>query len=973
MDTAVAIAAVLVAALLAARLSLPDGVAAIWIGGGILIPILVVLPPRRWAPSITLATIAWLLYFADLGWVTSAAVLRTVGELVTIIVIALLVRRYRCLPMHSLLDVARMVAIAFGAGVARFVVVAAAVQLDPAFDAAHRNLPNNTFMNTFVGVLVVAPVGVALAPPPAWHRPSPRQLVSAVPSVVAVLLLIGLLQVAPFAPWWTGAELLAFAVMLMATLTLPTRGLAVMLLTVTLVITSAVIRGVGPFHRSVSDFLVLQSDTFRAQVLLAILAMTTWSLSVVHASWVRTRNERDATLTQLNAAVGRASVPMSFGPLIDGHVDANEAMAEFFGVTVDQMRDLDWRSVTHPDDLAEDLRLTTALSRGDIDEFTLLKRYVLADGTLKWGQLNIVRIDGPDEDEPWGVAQIVDMTAEIEARQQLEQTRERLRTIVHKASIPMSFGPMDNGLAEVNDARCAFHERTREELASLNWTELIHPDDLAAMQGPHQALVNGEIDRYRLLQRCLMPDGSFKWGDVTAARLDLDDATDDFVVVQIVDVTAEVESRAKLQHLVDTDQVTGMHSRSWITDALQRVLAAAEYPHSPVAAMFLDVAEFDVVTRTLGYEAGDEVVASLARAVLDVLPAGWCAGRFSGHRLLIVAPDAGDPAQIRRTAERILRTVASEIDVRGSRISRTGSIGIAMSAPGSTAISMLRAADDALTHAKNTGRSRTHVLRDGDRVDPAVEPLRLEHELRLALDERQFVLYYQPQVRLSDGTVCGREALVRWRNPERGLLSPAMFMDLMESSGLIVPLGRQILAMACNDIAGSPSRAVPISINVSAVELMEPDWFANFEQTVRRFDIPAGSLTVELTETTVLQLTPDASQALAGIRRMGVGLHIDDFGTGYASIGVLQQVPLTGIKLDRSFVAPLVDPTQSDLDLVRSIASLAHGLRLDAIAEGIETPEQARLLSEAGWQFGQGYLYGRPAPISPELPRPSGS
>ncbi len=960
-DTAVAAAAIVVIALAGLRAALPGGVTTAWFGGGLLIAIFVSVPPRRWWPAVTLGTVAFTAYLAWVGWAWPAALLRASVDVSLAALIALAIRRLRCLPVRSTADVARLAAIGLAAGVVRFAAIEIAAVLDPLFGARTDGLAANALLGTLLGVLVVAPFGAALAIPPAWNPPRWRRLRGGLPAIAAVLLLLAMLLAAPQAGWWPGAEYLSFAIMIWAALTLPRRSLAVLLMGVTLVGSWAVIRGVGPFAREVPDVASLRQDSFEAQALLTVLAMTTWSLFVLRDSWLQTRGQLDAATRRLHAAVDQAAVPMSFGPLVNGGLEPNEAMAAFFEVPADRMRDVDWRAVTHPDDLAEDLRLTSALARGDLDSFQLLKRYVIG-GRVKWGQLNLVRLDDIDADEPWTVAQIVDMTAEMQARHDLEVSRQRFRTVVHKASIPMSFGPVQNGLAEVNDARCAFHERTREELAATDWRDLIHPDDLEAMHDLHERIVRGDIDRYRVTQRFLMPDGRLKWGDVTAARLDLADSDDDFVVVQIVDVTAEVQARERLQHLVDTEEVTGLGSRSWITEALGRALGRAAEEQQPVGVMFLDLSEYEMVFGTLGFEAGDELLATLARAVTGALPADYLVGRFWGDRLLMVAPDAADTAAVEVAAARVLEAVSAEIVVRGHRVSRTGSIGIAVSGPGSTSTTMLRTADRALARAKQAGRSRMVLLPDDSGPDAGTEHLGLEHELREALDGRQFTLRYQPQVRLSDGAVCGYEALVRWDHPVRGTIVPAAFMDVMESSGLVVRLGRQVLDLACAHIAATPALAGPVSVNVSAIELMEPDWLDHVTDTLERFEIPAGRLVVELTETTVLRLTTDARQALSGIRRLGVGLHIDDFGAGYASIGVLQQVPLTGLKLDRTFVAPLAAPTPSDVDLVRSIASLARGLRLDTIAEGIETAEQASLLREAGWEIGQGHLYGRPVP-----------
>jgi diguanylate cyclase (GGDEF)-like protein/PAS domain S-box-containing protein len=621
---------------------------------------------------------------------------------------------------------------------------------------------------------------------------------------------------------------------------------------------------------------------------------------------------------------------------------------------------LDWVGLTHPDDVAEDLRLTETVLSGQSAGYRHVKRYVLEDGTVKWGDVSVVRIDDGSA-TPSGVVQVVDMTSEMTAREELERSERRLRALVDQASIPMSYGPVDNGLAHFNEARLEFHELTREELERADFRELIHPEDLTAMQPLQEAFLAGEIDHYRVQQRFVMPDGRVKWGDKTVARLDLEHDGDAVVVVQIVDVTPEVHARERLQHLVDTEPVTGLGSRSWITTELGHCLRESPGPGS-VVALFVDLSEFGIVTRTLGYEAGDEVLANVARAIAGTVPDDYLVGRFWGDRILIVAPQVTRIEEVEATAARILRAVATEQVIDGSRISRTGNVGIAVSQHGSTVTSMLRSADEALAVAIATGRSRWHLVPDDPVEGDGVDSLRREHDLREALDERQFALHYQPQVRLADGEVCGYEALVRWQHPERGLLAPAEFMDLMESSGLIVDLGRQVLEMACADIVAAPQFSGPVSVNVSALEITEPDWLDHLTDTIRDSGVAADRLTIELTETTLLRLTPDAELALDSIRAMGMGLHIDDFGTGYASIGALQQVPLTGLKLDRTFVSALAEAGQADLDLVTSIASMAKGLRLEPIAEGIETPQEAALLQDAGWVYGQGYLYGKPAP-----------
>jgi len=558
-----------------------------------------------------------------------------------------------------------------------------------------------------------------------------------------------------------------------------------------------------------------------------------------------------------------------------------------------------------------------------------------------------------------------DLAKQVEQRtrtaEELARSEERFRRVLYSAPIPMSFSSMDQGLGEINDARCAFHERTREELATMDWRDLTHPDDIEREEIAAAPLLRGDVDHYEIRKRYLMPDGRVKWGDLTIARAPGPLGEEDYAIAEIVDVTAEVEARLELQQLVDTDLVTGLRSRGWMTAELRRQLAESSRLRRPIAVMFIDLTEFLVVNRTLGYGAGDEILVSLAHAVTRVAPEGYSVGRFDGHNFVVIVPEVEDIDAIEMVAHDMLTAIAGEIVVRGQRISRTGSIGIAVSSRHSTATSMLRDADLALVTAKAMGRSRVHVHVPSFGGD-AEQAIHLEHELREALDGNEFVVYYQPQVWLDTGLVCGYEALVRWDHPERGVLLPSLFMQTMESSGLVIQLGHQVLAQVCRRIATTSDLLGPISVNVSAVEFADADWFDVFARTVRESGIRPELLVVELTETTVLNLTDDAAAALAGVRALGIGVHIDDFGTGYASVGMLQSVPVTALKLDRSFIVPIQEGQAANVALLRGIAGLAEGMGLETIAEGIESAEQAELLRQAGWHVGQGFLFGRPAP-----------
>ena len=551
----------------------------------------------------------------------------------------------------------------------------------------------------------------------------------------------------------------------------------------------------------------------------------------------------------------------------------------------------------------------------------------------------------------------------------LERSQELFRTALYLTTIPMSFGAVDAAHEDVNEAFCDYLGYSREELADFVWQEHTHPDDVAEEQRLDGLIAAGDIDSYRIRKRYLRSDGEALLADLVVRIAKVESTGERIIIAHAIDVTEEERAKNELQWLAEYDPVTELRSRTSITTVLQDELVNATLTDGKVAVMFVDLTQFLVVNRTLGYSAGDQVLADIAHKVVAVVPETYVVGRFDGHSLLIVVPDTQLGRPVQEVAEDVLAVIGEETVASGNRISRTGSIGIAYSNYYSTATALIREADSALVAAKAKGRSRYHV--QGRMPDPQspLERLQLEHELRVALDARQFVMHYQPQVRLGDGSVCGYEALVRWNHPSRGLLSPSVFMDTMEASGLVIILGRQVLELVCDAIRSHPHLPGPISINVSAVEFGDPGWFERFEGTLRTFGVHPESLVVELTETTMLELTDDARCALDGLRKLGIGIHVDDFGTGYASVALLRGVAVTAIKLDRSFVAPLVDESSPGLDLVRGIAGLASGLGMEAIAEGIETCEQAALLLEAGWSIGQGYLFARPsadllAPVS---------
>ncbi|MDY7527289.1 MULTISPECIES: EAL domain-containing protein [Cryobacterium] len=243
-----------------------------------------------------------------------------------------------------------------------------------------------------------------------------------------------------------------------------------------------------------------------------------------------------------------------------------------------------------------------------------------------------------------------------------------------------------------------------------------------------------------------------------------------------------------------------------------------------------------------------------------------------------------------------------------------------------------------------------------------MERLTIEDEIRISLRKGDFVVYYQPIVALLDRSTVGYEALVRWQHPGRGLLAPAEFLPIAEESRLILGIDRYVLDQVCAVLASDPNGATTISVNVSAVDLAHESWAETFRSALRTHGVDPSRLIVEVTETAVLSLRPSTTGSLDAVRDLGVGLHVDDFGTGFSSISLLRDLPVTGLKLDASFVAGLGDGNRGADALAADLAGLVAHLGLTGVAEGVETETQARTLLSQGWLHGQGYLFGRPAP-----------
>jgi diguanylate cyclase (GGDEF)-like protein/PAS domain S-box-containing protein len=462
-------------------------------------------------------------------------------------------------------------------------------------------------------------------------------------------------------------------------------------------------------------------------------------------------------------------------------------------------------------------------------------------------------------------------------------------------------------------------------------------------------------------------DGSYVPVFVTATPLF--DARGD--LAGMIGVSSDISERkaleAELERRASHDTLTGLPNRPAFVDRLGQALRRTRPRQNSreVGVLFMDLDGFKTINDSLGHQAGDRLLVTVAERLRKRLRNEDVLARFGGDEFAVLLEDTAGTSEAIRVAQRIAEDLREPFTVDDFQVSVSTSIGITLGTAQANddPERMLRDADVAMYRAKEQGPGRYAVF------DPAMqaraqERLELEAELRRALEQGEFVLYYQPEVSLHDGKMVGFEALLRWQHPERGLLDPSAFVPIAEETDLIAPIGRWVLEEACQQAKrweeerplASP---MTMEINLSSKQLRRQGLVRTVEEALARADLEAHTLALDMTETVLIRTSEDNTQALDALKEMGVRLGLDDFGTGYSSLSYLKRLPVDRVKVDKSFVKGLGE-NATDTALVRMIIDLCHTLGVEVLAEGIETSEQAVLLRDMECDLGQGYYFARP-------------
>ena len=463
-------------------------------------------------------------------------------------------------------------------------------------------------------------------------------------------------------------------------------------------------------------------------------------------------------------------------------------------------------------------------------------------------------------------------------------------------------------------------------------------------------------------------DGSVRW--VSTTKLPLRDRDGNIIGTFGIsrDITQRKRTEEQLERQAFYDPLTELPNRALFKNRLQHLFHRTRRARdrSLFAVLYLDVDRFKGINDSLGHQAGDELLVAIARRLEYCVRPGDTLARLGGDEFTVLLEDITQESDATRVAERIHNELREPIVVRGHEAFTSVSLGIAISSDGyDSPEDMLRDADIAMYRAKAGGRAR-HQVFAGDMHQRVLSSMRLETDLRRALERGEIVPFYQPIVDLATGTILGFEALARWRHPTQGIIAPDSFIPLAEETGLVGIIGEQMLAQAClqtREWQRAHPRPAPlgVSVNVSTLQLSQRALVTEVEKVLGATGLDPSTLSLEITESALMQNLKAGAGVIERLHDMSIGLHLDDFGTGYSSLAYLHTFPVDTLKVDRSFVSR-VDGGPEQAAIAKTIVALAHNLGMDVVAEGVETVAQADVLREMNCRLAQGFLFGRPLP-----------
>ncbi|MFC8343189.1 bifunctional diguanylate cyclase/phosphodiesterase [Streptomyces sp. NPDC057280] len=552
--------------------------------------------------------------------------------------------------------------------------------------------------------------------------------------------------------------------------------------------------------------------------------------------------------------------------------------------------------------------------------------------------------------------------------QALHASEARFRAVFEGAAIGIGMADLEGNILQVNEALLRMFGITEQTMLGRNVAEWTHPEDAPQTWTLYDELVRGDREHYHVEKAFSRPDGTVLWTNLTVSLLRDADGNPQYQLALMEDTTERRLLNLRLRYEATHDALTGLPNRTFFFERLEKALGAGEGQRFGLC--YLDLDGFKTINDSLGHAAGDRLLVEVADRLQSCTTApGEMVARLGGDEFVALTTGTDTEREVDELASRIMNALVAPVSVDGRELTVRGSIGIVEGPAGErSAAEVLRSADITMYRAKASGGNRFE-LADAEADARAITRHGLTTALPTALDRGEFFIEYQPLVHLGDGSVRGAEALVRWLHPQHGVLGPDRFIPLAEHTGLIVPLGRWVLEQSVRQARDWRERhadagPMRINVNLSPCQLTHPGLVQDTVDILERTGVEPDALCLEVTESALIGADDDLLKPLRRLAEMGVDIALDDFGTGYSNLANLRRLPVSILKLDRSFTQSMqqfpADPV--DLKIVEGIVSLAHSLDLAVTVEGVETGAQAEQLRILGCDTAQGWYYARPGP-----------
>jgi diguanylate cyclase (GGDEF)-like protein/PAS domain S-box-containing protein len=687
------------------------------------------------------------------------------------------------------------------------------------------------------------------------------------------------------------------------------------------------------------------------------VVMVFHNVSQRYAMLRRVREERSLfQQTFEQAAVGMAHVAP------DGAwLRVNRKLCDILGYSADELLGLTFQDITHADDLATDLGQVQDMLAGTIDHYSMEKRYIHKNGHQVWVNLTVALARKDDGTPDYFISVVEDIHLRKDAEMTAEIARHQYQALFEQMPEGVLLFDRQMRVVSFNNEAILQLEYSPDELLNLHVWDIDAIDDQALVRQRAKKMQDTGGDEFESRYRTRSGRLLDVMVSVRLARL-----PNEQEVFQCLfrDIGEQKEAARQIEHLAYHDQLTGLANRRLLNDRMTQAINSVLRRDAHIGVLYLDLDHFKDINDSFGHQFGDALLKSVTARLHECVRVEDTLARIGGDEFVVMLKDveSEDAAVI---AQKIIHNIALPMHIEGEEVHITPSIGISICPQdGKDADTLLKNADAALYLAKQQGRATYRFCTDALHTR-AIERLQIERLLRKAIERNEFELYYQPKVNLNDGVIIGCEALIRWNHPGMGVVSPMKFIPVAEQSHLINEIGIWVMREACRQAALWQQQGLNLQVafNVSARQFMRPEELLHaLREALDNSGVTPSLIEIEMTESLLID-EQSMGEVLQKIRAMGVHLALDDFGTGYSSLSYLRRFPISILKIDRSFVSD-ADRDPDDAEMVKTIIGMANNLRMNLVAEGIETEGQRNLLCVYGCETGQGYHFSRPLPVA---------